>query len=83
MDKKPVDFRVQYGQIRSMKLDKWLTTNKMSVEEFAKIIGKQAKTVYRYINGERFPHKSVMPLIKNATDGIVTADSFYIQDTSE
>lgn len=62
----------------SIKLKDWLANNKISVPEFASMIGvKTARTVYRYINYERIPDRETMPKIIKATRGEVTANSFY------
>lgn len=60
-----------------MKLKDYLTKHGKDCSQFAKEIGVSAQSVYRYVNGERIPDRETMPRILAATNGAVTADSFY------
>lgn len=60
-----------------MKLNDYLTANGLEPAEFAKMIGVRVQSVYRYKDGKQIPSKDIMPRIFQATDGQVTANSFY------
>ncbi|GBR06353.1 hypothetical protein HW511_00350 [Asaia siamensis] len=60
-----------------MKLGDYLKTNQISPRDFGLSIGiKHKATVYRYLNGLRFPSAAALDRIKSATQGKVTADDF-------
>lgn len=58
-------------------LKEWLSASGKEYAEFAEEIGVRVQSLYRYVNGERIPDRSVMPRITKATDGQVTPNSFY------
>jgi DNA-binding transcriptional regulator YdaS (Cro superfamily) len=60
-----------------MHLSEHLDTHGLTYSAFARQIGVSAETVRRYCNGERVPAPSIMRRIIRATEGKVTADSFY------
>jgi transcriptional regulator with XRE-family HTH domain len=60
-----------------MKLKPYLQLKKIKSAEFARIIGRNAQNVARYVSGQRIPDKDTMPLIYHATNGEVTANDFY------
>lgn len=54
------------------KLKKWLESNEISQNEFAKKIGIPKSTMSRYINGQRTMPVSIAVKIEKATKGKVT-----------
>lgn len=63
-----------------MTLDQFLADEKLSPAEFGRWIGRSRAAMSRYLNGQRVPDKKTMDLIREATGGKVTADSFYAQE---
>jgi len=60
-----------------MTLSDYLKRHKISVSQFARRIGVDQDSVYRYLDGTRRPDwRKVLPRIVEATEGQVTADSF-------
>lgn len=58
-----------------MTLSEFLRSNDMSAADFGSLIGvKSRATVFRYIQGIRFPSATVLHRIREVTDGQVTAD---------
>ena len=62
-----------------MTLHDYLKKHKVSVVEFAAMIGVSSESVYRYMVGSRRPTWKVMEKIAQTTDGKVTANSFFAQ----
>lgn len=62
-----------------MTLGDYLKRHKVPVADFAREIGVDPDSVYRYRDGTRRPSWRVMPKIIAATGGRVTADSFLLQ----
>lgn len=60
-----------------MTLRDWLIEKKVTTAEFATRIGRSPEAVRRYINGDRIPDKSTMPLIVNETAGAVMPNDFF------
>lgn len=58
-------------------LKKYLSDSGTKPSEFAKEIGVEVQSLYRYMNGERIPDREIMPRITKATSGLITANSFY------
>jgi len=63
-------------------LGRYLNDKSMSVAEFAALLGVRVQAVYRYVNETRLPNRSVMLRIMEVTEGAVTADDFYHDDTA-
>lgn len=59
-----------------MRLATYLTQNGISDADFAKRIGVERQSVYRYKTGERYPDRVTLVAIHRATDGAVTANDF-------
>jgi transcriptional regulator with XRE-family HTH domain len=59
-----------------MKLTDYLKKHKISVADFAKSVGVDQDSVYRYCNGTRRPSWRVLPKIMSVTGGKVKAESF-------
>lgn len=59
-----------------MTLSGWLKAQGLSDVAFAAQIGVTRQALYRYRQGERFPHRDVMARIIEATGGAVTANDF-------
>lgn len=64
-------------------LTKYLKQTKKTVREFAAEILVDPESVRRYSRGKRIPRPDVMKRIIAATDGAVTADSFFSQSVSD
>lgn len=62
--------------LRLMRLADYLTDNKISDATFAGSIGVERQAVFRYRTGERFPEKTILLKIYEATNGAVTANDF-------
>jgi transcriptional regulator with XRE-family HTH domain len=61
-----------------MQLIDYLTANRLSYAEFARMIGaKSDETVRRYANRERIPNGKNMQRIAEATGFQVTANDFF------
>lgn len=61
-----------------MKLNTYLNENNLSQAAFAAMIGVSQAAVERYSNGKRIPEPPVMREIARVTDGMVTANDFYL-----
>lgn len=74
----------QLGYNRFMKLRSYLDHNGLSYGEFARSIGAcNARTVQRYVTGERSPDRKRMSAIMRETKGKVgPADFFTPEQTS-
>lgn len=59
-----------------MKLNEFLSQNKITQERFAELIGVEQPTVCRYLKNERFPREDEMRRIYTATNGLVTPNDF-------
>jgi len=63
---------------RAMKLNEFLAEKQIPVAAFAKLIGvRNARTVYRYLSGDRRPSADIMRNIFRETGGMVTPIDFY------
>lgn len=61
-----------------MKLSDYLSSENVSMSEFARRIEvRNARTVQRYVRGERVPTRSVMERISRETDGRVCPNDFF------
>lgn len=60
-----------------MLLREWLTLEKMTDAEFARVSGVGFRQlVHKYANGSQFPSPANLLRIRDATKGQVTADDF-------
>jgi transcriptional regulator with XRE-family HTH domain len=59
-----------------MQLAIYLEQNNISDSDFADQIGVERQAVYRYRSGQRFPEKTILHKIFEATNGAVTANDF-------
>ncbi|MCZ7974401.1 helix-turn-helix transcriptional regulator [Agrobacterium salinitolerans] len=59
-----------------MKLDQYLTDNKIKPVAFAASIDVAPSTITRILKGERTPRIDLIAKIKAATGGLVTADDW-------
>lgn len=56
----------------------WLKSNDKDFSAFAKTIGlKSEKSLYRYFSNDRRPSNKLIPKIKKATNGAITANDFF------
>lgn len=63
---------------RGMKLNEFLAEKQIPVSVFAQRIGvRNARTVYRYLSGDRRPSPDIMRNIFRETGGMVTPIDFY------
>jgi transcriptional regulator with XRE-family HTH domain len=62
-----------------MQLSSYLKKSGVTAAEFAKRIGVDKTTVYRYIRGERIPNRDALSRIMEETEGAVTANDFFCQ----
>lgn len=60
-----------------MQLITWLEIQQMSIQEFAKKIGKHPSLVHKYLYEDVIPKISAMQAIYLVTCGAVTANDFY------
>ena len=60
-----------------MRLETWLEYMQMSIDEFAKKIGKDSSLVFRYIHYNVIPKPDTIVAIYRETLGSVTANDFY------
>lgn len=60
-----------------MQLAHFLSMTKISKAEFAAKIGVNPVSLSRYLSGDRIPHRKQMALIREHTQGAVTADDFF------
>ncbi|WP_375319187.1 hypothetical protein [Candidatus Tisiphia endosymbiont of Oplodontha viridula] len=60
-----------------MKLLTWLELSKVSVREFAKMIGKNQSLVHKYVYEETIPGSKAMLKIYTVTKGAVDANIFF------
>jgi transcriptional regulator with XRE-family HTH domain len=64
-----------------MTLEHFLTTEGLSLGEFARRIGaRNARTVQRYVKGLRTPSYGMMRAIQRETDGKVTPNDFFPEE---
>ncbi len=68
-----------YADTRRVTLKRYLERNRLSVEEFAKMVGVHNTTLYRYLNGTAAPTATTLKAIVDATDGAVTADELLAE----
>lgn len=62
-----------------MQLRQYLDKHDTDVAVFAAKIGVTAQTVYRYLTGDRLPHRDVMERICRATKGAVQPNDWFKQ----
>jgi predicted transcriptional regulator len=53
----------------------------IGVADLARHLGISLSSAYRYTRGERVPPRNVVVKIRRLTDGAVTADDFYPDET--
>ncbi len=66
-----------------MKLIDYLKQENISVQDGADEIGVSRQAFNRYLTGSRRPHHTVMPRIREWTNGAVTADDFFEPSPAE
>jgi transcriptional regulator with XRE-family HTH domain len=59
-----------------MKLKDYLIGKKLTLEQFASVIGVEPAAVSRYASGARYPRRDIMRRIVDATDGQVSPNDF-------
>lgn len=59
-----------------MRLSLWLAAKGISVSDFAAKIKVSRQSLYRYMDGSRYPEQSVRAAIFVATNGDVTSNDF-------
>ncbi len=61
-----------------MQLAAWIKFSDLTPAKFAGLIGEVTlRSVYRYVNGSRFPRRSVMQRIVEITHGQVGPNDFF------
>jgi transcriptional regulator with XRE-family HTH domain len=66
-----------------MKLQAWLTKEKITAAEFARISGvKHRQLIWKFARGEQFPSPDNLIRISEATKGEVTAMDFLADRTA-
>ncbi len=63
-----------------MRLKDYLKFNNISNKEFSSKIGISPVSLSRYINGDRLPEKNILNKIYQATEKLVNANDFYIDN---
>lgn len=58
-----------------MKLQAWLDLKGLSQHDFATLVGRERSTVTRWVGG-RMPSKSDLAIIRDVTEGAVTANDW-------
>lgn len=66
-----------------MTLKEYLAEHGLTQYRFAKNIGVDRQTVYRWAAGERLPRPELMALIYRGTGGAVQPNDFYNLDAAE
>lgn len=61
-----------------MNLRTYLCSNEISKADFASRIGVSLAALYRYMSGDRVPHRKVMNKISEETKGEVTPNDFFV-----
>lgn len=61
-----------------MLLQEYKRKYKLTVEGLAHGLGVTPDCVYKYLSGDRKPKENVMLLIYKITNGLVTANDFYL-----
>jgi transcriptional regulator with XRE-family HTH domain len=64
-----------------MRLGQYMAGRGVNDAALARDLGVTAAAVGRYRNGKRLPSPAVMKKIRRLTDGAVTADDFYPDET--
>lgn len=62
-----------------MQLRQYLDKHRIDVPAFADELGVSAQTVYRYLTGDRLPHRDVMGRICQITKGAVQPNDWFKQ----
>lgn len=60
-----------------MKLNDYLDSQKIAVDDFASSAGLAAVTIYKYIAGKRKPSLEALEKIYKASGGAVAANDFF------
>jgi DNA-binding transcriptional regulator YiaG len=60
-----------------MTLTEYITKNKVDRREFAKLLGVDPLTLYRWETGRRFPRKDILRIME-VTKNKVTANDFFV-----
>ena len=61
-----------------MNLRSYLDEQKITPAAFAAAIGVMPASIYRYLSGERLPHREVMEKIAAETGGKVQPNDFFL-----
>jgi transcriptional regulator with XRE-family HTH domain len=64
-----------------MQLERYLEVRGIPVADFAMSVGVAEQTIYRYLQGTRFPRPDVMRKITKATSGKVAPSDWYREET--
>lgn len=67
------------GHYLGMKLSAYLKAEGLSPTAFARRVGVNQSTIARLVSGQRGASMSLIARIKDATNGVVTADDFLPQ----
>lgn len=59
------------------KLKLYLKENKIKQVDFAKLLGVNSITMWRYLHCQRIPRIKIMKKITELTNGYVTANDFF------
>lgn len=66
----------------SMRLDDYLSAHKLTEQQFADLLGISQQAVHRYRRGKRIPDSKIMRRIVQATNGAVSANDFFDEQTT-
>lgn len=66
-----------------MTLAQFFEITRTSKADFAAKIGVTPVSLSRYLSGDRIPHRKQMALIREHTQGAVTADDFFLAKQEE
>jgi DNA-binding transcriptional regulator YdaS (Cro superfamily) len=65
-----------------MTLREYLSTNRLTLAQFAKLVGAHPITVHEWVAGKVVPRRASMAAIEEATGGQVQPASFYASPAS-
>lgn len=66
-----------------MKLNEYIEKTKLEVDKLADSLDVTPMCVYRYLSGKRIPNKEVMNKIYDFTNGEVTPNDFFLNETDK
>jgi transcriptional regulator with XRE-family HTH domain len=64
-----------------MRVEQYIKENGLTLEKFGEMVGVKHMTVGRWIKGDCFPSSKVMKIISKKTNGVVSPNDFYSDQT--